>query len=288
MTQTPSWLSADLYPFESRYADLDGCTVHYVDEGSGPVILFLHGNPTWSFLWRDVIRGLRDSFRCIAIDYPGFGLSWAQPGYAYTAAEHAAAVEQLVTELDLRDVTLAAQDWGGPIGLRVATRQPDRFRGFVLGNTWAWPVNGVFHFEAFSRVLGNPVGKAVIKHANAFVNVMIPLGTATRLPDEVMAAYRGPFATPAERRPTWELPREILRARPFLQQLLDDLPKISDRPALFVWGAGDAALRRDVELPRLQELFPDHETVLLEGAKHFFQEDAPDETATAIRRWMRR
>ncbi|MDQ4124814.1 MAG: alpha/beta fold hydrolase [Actinomycetota bacterium] len=288
MNARPEWLPRDLYPFESRYVDLEGCTVHYVDEGSGPVILFLHGNPTWSFLWRGVIRGLSDSFRCIALDYPGFGLSWARPDYGYTAAEHAAAVDQFVTELDLRDVTLAAQDWGGPIGLTVATRHPERFRGFVLGNTWAWPVNGVFHFEAFSRMLGSPPGKAFIKHANAFVNVMIPAGTATRLPDEVMRAYRGPFATPASRRPTWELPREILRARPFLQALLDDLPKISDRPALFLWGGRDQALRKKVELPRFEQLFPNHETVVLDRAKHYFQEDAPDEAAAAIRRWMER
>jgi haloalkane dehalogenase len=288
VTQPPDWLPADLYPFENKYVDVDGATVHYVDEGSGPVILFLHGNPTWSFLWRDVIRALSDSFRCIALDYPGFGLSWAGADYGYTAAEHAGAVERFVTELDLRDVTLAAQDWGGPIGLTVATRHPERFRGFVLGNTWAWPVNGVFHFEAFARTMGSPVGKAFIKHANAFVNVMIPAGTAKRLPDEVMRAYRGPFPSPAGRRPTWELPREILRARPFLQRLLDDLPAITDRPALFLWGGGDQALRKTVELPRFEQLFPDHETVVLEGANHFFQEDAPDEAATAIRRWMSR
>lgn len=287
---TPAWLPRELYPFESRYADLGDCTVHYVDEGSGPTILFLHGNPTWSFLYRNVIRGLRDSFRCIALDYPGFGLSWVRPGsgYGYRVPDHADAVERFVLELDLRDVVLMAQDWGGPIGLTVATRHPDRFRGFVLGNTWAWPVNGTFHFEVFSRVMGGPLGRAFVRHANAFVNVMIPLGTATKLPDEVMAAYRGPFQTPGERRPTWELPREILRARPFLQRLLDDVPVLADRPALFVWGGGDTALRSSVELPRLQELFPDHETVVLEGVKHYFQEDAPEGVTAAIRTWMNR
>ena len=121
MKTTPAWLPRELYPFESHYVDLGGSTVHYVDEGSGPAILFLHGNPTWSFLYRDVILGLRDSFRCIALDYPGFGLSWARPGYGYTAADHADTVERFVLELDLRDVTLMAQDWGGPIGL---TAQP--------------------------------------------------------------------------------------------------------------------------------------------------------------------
>src|SRR3954468_15167154 len=96
------WIPIDLYPFEHRFANLpNGCRVHYVDEGSGPTLLLLHGNPTWSFLYRDVIKGLRDRFRCVAVDYPGFGLSRAGRGYGYTAAEHASTLEQLVLELDL-------------------------------------------------------------------------------------------------------------------------------------------------------------------------------------------
>lgn len=282
----PAWLSADLYPFESRYVELDGNTVHYVDEGEGPALLFLHGNPTWSFLYRNVILELRDSYRCIALDYPGFGLSSARAGYGFTAPEHADVVEQFVTRLDLGDVTLMGQDWGGPIGLTVATRHPDRFSGLVLGNTWAWPLNGIFHFEAFARAMSTPLGKLVIGRANGFVNLMIPLGTATKLPDEVMRAYRGPFATVGARRPTWQFPRELLRTKAFMQQLEGSLPSITQLPALFVWGGRDFALRKRVELPRFERLFPDHETVVLEDAKHFFQEDAPQEVAAAIRKWM--
>lgn len=285
-TTRPAWLPDDLYPFEDRYVDVEGNTVHYVDEGAGPTILFLHGNPTWSFLYRNVILELRDSFRCIALDYPGFGLSSARDGYGFTTPEHADVVEGFVTALDLEDVTLMGQDWGGPIGLTAATRHPDRFSGFVLGNTWAWPLNGIFHFEAFARTMSSPVGKLLIGRANGFVNLMIPLGTATKLPDEVMRAYQGPFATVDARRPTWQFPRELLRTKAFMQRLADGLPAITDRPALFVWGGADFALRKHVELPRFQRLFPNHETEILEKARHFFQEDAPNETASAIRRWM--
>src|SRR5436309_3724148 len=106
----PSWLGGDLYPFESRYADIDGASVHYVDEGSGPPLLLLHGNPTWSFLYRDIIRGLSDRFRCIAPDHPGFGLSSAPPGYGFTPAEHADVLEKLVLHLDLQGLTMMVQD----------------------------------------------------------------------------------------------------------------------------------------------------------------------------------
>jgi haloalkane dehalogenase len=127
--------------------------VHYVDEGEGRPLLLLHGNPTWSFLYREIIRGLRDSYRCIAVDHPGFGLSMPARGYGFTAAEHAAALEQLVLRLDLTDVTMMVQDWGGPIGFAVAVRHPERFSAFVIGNTWAWPKSDL-GTQMFSRMLG--------------------------------------------------------------------------------------------------------------------------------------
>ena len=133
----PAWLDRQRYPFTSHYLDVNGNRVHYVDEGAGPVLLLLHGNPTWSFLYRDIIMGLRERFRCVALDYPGFGLSTAAPGYGYTPAEHAAVVEQFITTLDLSGITMMVQDWGGPIGLGVAGRHPERLAALVIGNTWA-------------------------------------------------------------------------------------------------------------------------------------------------------
>lgn len=160
-TGRPSWVPEHLYPFESRYREINGSQVHYIDEGAGRPLLFLHGNPTWSFLYRNLVLDLRDSFRCIALDYPGFGLSSAGDGYGYTAEAHAAAVEGFVEDLDLHDVTVMGQDWGGPIGLTVATCHPERFGGIVLGNTWAWPLNGNLHFEFFGRVMGSKPGRVV-------------------------------------------------------------------------------------------------------------------------------
>lgn len=284
-TERSDWLPQDLFPFESRYVELEGSRVHYIDEGTGPTILFLHGNPTWSFLYRNIVLRLRDSFRCIALDYPGFGLSSAAEGYDFTAAAHSRVVEAFVTELDLRDVTIMGQDWGGPIGLSVATRHPERFTGFILGNTWAWALNGILHFELAARVMGSSIARVWIRNANAFVNVMIPLGTHKRVPPEVMRAYREPFANPSARRPTWEFPKELLRSEPFMRSLEQRLPEVTHLPALLLWGGGDFALRSRVELPRFERLFPNHTTVVLGEARHFFQEDAPEEAAAAIRDW---
>ena len=168
-----------LYPFESRYADVDGARVHYVDEGTGPPLLMLHGNPTWSFLYRDLIKGLRDRFRCIAPDHPGFGISEASPGYGFTPAEHASVLEGLVEQLGLTGVILMVQDWGGPIGFAVATRKPDRFAAFVIGNTWAWPKSDP-GTQLFSRLLGGPIGGYLILRRNAFVERILPSNVKLR------------------------------------------------------------------------------------------------------------
>src|SRR5215212_3822374 len=99
--ERPAWVDAELYPFEDRWLELDGHVLHYVDEGDGAPLLMLHGNPTWSFTWRGVIQGLRDRYRCIAVDLPGFGLSTAPAtGYGFTPPEHAGVIERFVQELD--------------------------------------------------------------------------------------------------------------------------------------------------------------------------------------------
>jgi len=277
----PAWIPEELYPFESHYADVGGARVHYVDEGSGPPLLLLHGNPTWSFLYRDVIKGLRDRFRCIAPDHPGFGLSTAPASYGYTPAEHADVLERLILGLDLTDITMMVQDWGGPIGFGAAVRQPDRFARFVVANTWAWPKSD-FGTQAFSRFLGGPVGGYLILRRNFFVERIIPGGVRRKkLSEAVMDAYRGPFPTPESRKPVHVFPREILRSRAFLAEIERGLPTLRDRPATIVWPTKDVAFG-DAERKRWEEVFPDHTTTLLEGAGHYCQEDAPEEIVAAI------
>jgi haloalkane dehalogenase len=276
---------APLFPgFEARELPTSRGTVHAVVGGSGPPLLLLHGNPTWSFLYRDIVKGLRDRYRCIAVDYPGFGLSSAAPGYGFTPAEHAGVVEELVRRLDLTGVTMMVQDWGGPIGFDVATRHPERFAAFVIGNTWAWPKSDP-GTQLFSRLLGGPVGRRLIAQRNLFVERILPGGVRRRtLPEAVMNAYRGPFPTPASRRPTAVFPREILDSRPFLAEVERRLVQLRERPALIVWPTRDVAFR-DRERRHWEQLFPDHRTVSLDGAGHYIQEDAPDEIVAAIRGW---
>jgi len=282
----PNWVDDELFPFQSRFLAVCGNVVHYVDEGTGPVLLMLHGNPTWSFVYRQVIMALRDSFRCIALDYPGFGLSTAATDYSYHPGEHARIVASVIEQLDLDDVTLVAQDWGGPIGLTAALSAPERFTGLVLGNTWAWPVNGDLHFEVFSHLMGGPVGRLLIRRFNLFVNVMIPAGHRRRTPTAAeMYHYRQPLPTPERRTPTAIFPRDITAARTLLTDLERHLiTTLADLPTLLVWADADIAFRTQ-ELHRWETLMRRHHTVVLPGAGHYLQSDAPTDFAAAIANW---
>lgn len=284
-TGRPDWVDDRLFPFTSHYLDVAGCRVHYIDEGRGPVLLLLHGNPTWSFLYRHLVGVLRDRFRCVALDYPGFGLSTAPPDYGYTPAEHAAVVDGFVAALNLTAFTPFCQDWGGPIGLAVAARQPEHVQGVIIGNTFAWPVTGDWHFEWFSRLFGGPLGRVAIRRLNAFVNVLVPAGTRQRrLSRAEMHHYRRALPTPAAREATWVLPREVRGSSGFLADVEAGLHGLRDVPALIVWGDRDFAFR-PVERRRFEQLFPHHTRVDLPGAGHFIQEDAPEQLAEAVHTW---
>jgi haloalkane dehalogenase len=281
----PGWVPNELYPFESKFAEIGGARVHYVDEGSGPPLLLLHGNPTWSFLYRDIIKGLRDRYRCIAPDYPGFGLSAAPAGYGFTPLEHAQILEELVQELDLSGITMMVQDWGGPIGFAAAARQAERFTAFAIGNTWAWPMNDNRGARIFSAFLGGPVGGFLIKRRNFFVERIIPSGTKKVGPEErVMEHYRRPFPTPESRVPMHVFPRAIIGETQWLGEVERGLTSLDDRPALIMWPTRDQAFGTR-ERERWESTFSDHRTVTLEGAGHYIGEDAPQEIVAALTEW---
>jgi haloalkane dehalogenase len=281
----PAWVDDDLFPFESRFIPVDGHTIHYVDEGSGPTLLFLHGNPTWSFVYRDVIRALRDEFRCIALDLPGFGLSSPRLGYRYLPEEHTEVVTAFIDALDLSGATLVAHDWGGPIGLATVGQRPAVFDRLVLANTWAWPITGAPHITVASHLMGGPVGRLLIRQFNLFVNAMIPAGHQLRKPTaDEMAHYRQALASTDRRDASAVLPGRITASRAFLADVEATLPNLASLPTLIVWGDADFAFGSK-ERRRWEQNFTDHHTVIVEGAGHFVQSDAPARFAAAIREW---
>ena len=175
-TLRPDWVSDDMYPFESRFfTDSSGHRMHFVDEGEGEPVVFIHGNPAWSFEFRYQIRELRSEFRCIAPDHIGFGLSSrSERSEDHHPQSHAQRFADLLDHLGLRDITLFMTDWGGPIGLDFARRHPDRVKRLVISNTWCWPVSDDFHFRSFSFLMSSRIGRYLIRHHNIFVNKVMP------------------------------------------------------------------------------------------------------------------
>ncbi|MBI2889310.1 MAG: alpha/beta fold hydrolase [Nitrospirae bacterium] len=277
-----------LYPFRHRFRSIRGIRVHYVDEGEGPPILFLHGNPTWSFVYRDIIRGLRGrGFRCVALDYPGFGMSEKPPHYGYTPLEQARVVEGLVQNLDLKNITLFVHDWGGPIGLWVAGRHPERIRRLAIGNTWAWPVPGHPRARRWIAFISGPVGRFLVTRLNFMINVLLRSGSVRhreRFSPEVMAAYRSPFSRPQDRAPMHIFPAQIFAAEAFLTETEAGLASLAEKPVLILWGERDVAFKEE-ELARWMKIFPAASLQRFPRAGHFLQEDVPDEIVERIAAW---
>jgi haloalkane dehalogenase len=275
-----------LFDVDHKFVDLaSGARVHYVDVGTGETLLFLHGNPAWSFQWRGLIAGLRDSYRCVALDYPGFGLSTAPPGYGFTPREQSRVLEEFVDRLDLRDLTLVMQDWGGPIGLGLAGRRPELVRRVILGNTWAWPTSTREARGKFSKIAGGPIGEFIQMNFNAFPSLALGRGVVRPLPAEITEMYVRPFR-PLDRRGVAAFyPGQITAASDYLEEVEAGLGRIRDRRALIFWGLRDPGFPR-VDLARFEKAFPDHRTIELSDADHFFFEDAADRMIREIRAFM--
>lgn len=274
----------ELYPFQSHYMTLEsGAKIHYVDEGEGDILLLLHGNPTWSFLYRKMILDLKDKFRVIAPDYPGFGLSYSAKDFGFTAQEQAKEMKEFVVKMNLKDITIMVQDWGGPIGFNIAENEPSNVKGFIIGNTWGWPLERFGH-KAFSTLFGGYYGQLISWQSNGIVDFFMSSGVENSLSKEVLAMYHAPFENGQTREQTHIFPAQLWDAQDFLTEVYAGLELLSDKPVLIVWGTEDFAFQ-EPERERFESIFKNHQTILLENSGHFIQEDASRKISDAIKRW---
>ena len=200
-------------------------------KGSGPPVVMIHGNPTWSVLYRGLIEGLRGQYRCMAVDLAGFGLSVPPPDFSFRPEDHARLIAGLLDRLDLKDAALVAHDWGGPVGLGAAMMTSGRISSLCLGNTWAWPVNGDFHFEWFSKLMGGPIGRFGSERYVTFVNLVMPSAMRRRkLSAQELDLYRAPFVKLQSRRGMHVFPWEITASRDYLARVRISSPFSAGRP----------------------------------------------------------
>ncbi len=273
------------FPFSSSYREYDGLRLAHLDEGEGAPVVFFHGEPTWSFLWRKVIPPVRDAgFRCIAPDLPGFGrsdkpvdLDW------YTYDRHVASVAPLLEGLDLRDATIVVHDWGGPVGLRLAVEHPDRIARIVVLDTGLFTghqkmSDAWIAFRDFvERTEDLPVGFLV-------------RGACKRDPgDEVIAAYDAPYPNPESKAGARAFPL-MLPTSPEMpgaqagQRVLDQL-RGDERPKLVLWADSDPVLTTETGERFAQALGTEISHVITD-ASHFLQEDQGPEIGRLIADWL--
>ena len=276
------------FPFEARYIEAGDVRIHYVDADTAnpPAILFVHGNPTWSYMWRRPIAALSEQGRrCVAFDHMGFGRSDKPPHLGrYSLQAHIEHARRLVEQLDLSDVTLVAHDWGGPIGLGAMLDHADRLSAAVLVNTWAWELPSfVPPFIREFRTEG--LGEILVLGGNLFVE-SIPGGMANRATDPVMMdAYRAPFPDYWSRLGMLAFQRDIPfterdRSAALMGSIHERLEGL-DIPVTLVWGMRDPVFQ-PVFMDQWRELFPDARVVELEDAAHFVPEDRPDAVIDAL------
>ena len=287
----PDWVSDDLFPFESKFFTTpSGHRMHLVDEGAGEPIVFVHGNPAWSFEFRHLIKGLRSDFRCIAPDHIGFGLSSRSDRRRdHQPAALAREFTALIDYLELSDITLFLTDWGGPIGLDFARKQPDRLKRIVIANTWCWPVADDVHFRSFSFLMSSWVGQYLIRNRNFFVNRVMPkaVGNKAVLAPEIMAHYRMAMPTPDARSASAALPGHIVGATDWLHSIWSERAAFVNYPALIFWGLKDIAFRKK-ELDRWKSELSAVESHELQGCGHFLAEEAPEKLVEALHAFMSR
>ena len=273
------------YAFKPNYVDQDGLRLHYLDEGAGPPVLLLHGEPTWSYLYRTVLPELTPTCRAIAPDYLGFGRS-DKPLHVedYSYDLHFGSIRRLVEELDLSGLTVVVQDWGGPIGLRLAVEHPDRVDRIVVMNTrvgaGAAPSAEWLRFRAFVR-----------RHGSELVpGRLVRLSCVRPLAEEVEEAYSAPWPVPESKAGVLAFP-ELVPAEPEhpnaepLRRLQEQLARW-EKPALVLFSDSDPIFST-VDAERMAQLIPGAgEAEIVADAGHFLQEDAGPEVGARIARFV--
>jgi haloalkane dehalogenase len=285
------------YPFAPRaFSQPNGLTQSYLDEGAGPPVLMLHGNPSWSYYWRKLVLGLREKYRCIVPDHIGMGLSDKPDDqhYSYTLQSRIDDLDRLLDTLQLGDdITLAVHDWGGMIGFGWALRHSARIKRLVILNTSSFPLPASKAMPWQLR-LGRDslLGAGLIRGFNAFADGATRSGVVKKMPAEVRAAYNAPYDSWANRISTLRFVQDIPlspadRAWSLVEAAGQRLPSYADRPVFIGWGLQDFVFDKHF-LEGFQRALPNAEQQVFADAGHYVLEDKADVLVPAIRAFLDR
>ncbi len=281
---SPPWLDRDAWPFAPRFLEVPDGRLHYVDEGTGKPVLFVHGVPTWGFLWRHAIHALHDRFRCVAPDHLGFGSS-SKPVPGPSPRAHVANLVRLADTLDLQDATLVVHDWGGPLGLAWALEQRERVGRLVILNTWLWSSDDFLRSAITARLLASRVYDFLEDRFSVTARAFVPLAAGRRLAPEVRRHYREPLRLRAGRSGVRALARAIHTEGAWLDGLWAQRRRLRDLPALVIWGLRDPAFSRR-DLARWITALPGADVRALAKVGHFAPEESPGEVVTLLSEFL--
>lgn len=281
-----------LFPFDSNYVAVNGSDIHYVDVGEGNPLLFLHGNPTSSYLWRNIIPHLQSEARCIAPDLIGMGKS-DKPDINYTFEDHYGYIEAFIDKLGLENITLVVHDWGSGIGFHYARKNPDNVTALTfmeaLIRPWTWDQVEMKFRLAFKFMRTPVVGWVIISVANLFIKGMLPIGVMRDLTDEELDRYKQPYPTIGSRKPVRVWPQEVpIGGKP--TRVHDKTVAYSEWleetqiPKLCLY-AHPGALIQDEDIEYIENNFTSTTTVDLGDGMHYLQEDHPHRIGEEISSW---
>ena len=277
------------YPFKSNFLQLkDGLNLHYIDEGSGPVMLLLHGNPTWSYFWRKVIAYFRETHRVIAIDHIGMGLSSKPQDYSYTLEQHIQNAASLIKFLDLKDITLGVHDWGGAIGFGVATRQPEIFKRFIVFNTAAFLSQNIPKRIALCR--NKLFGEILVRKFNGFALPAVFMASSRGLPMNVKKGFLYPYQNEQDRIAVAKFVQDIPLETDHvsyktLKEIGDKLYSLT-QPMCIIWGGRDFCFDHTF-YNEWRSRFPEAEAHWFKDANHYVIEDMPVEVMTVMSHFIK-
>jgi haloalkane dehalogenase len=275
--KTYPWLDKQLYPFSAHYFDLNGQKLHYLDEGKGDALVFIHGTPTWSFMYRDLIKGLRQNYRCLALDHLGFGLSDKPKNYPYSAQKHAENLENWLNSLNLENFTLIIHDFGGVLGFNYALKYPEKIKNLIVFNTFLWSSEGEPKFEKFKKILKNPVLPFLYRYFNFSARFILPKGfeDKKKLSKTLHQHYLKPFSKVSEREGTLGFVKALLNEQAWFNQLWQERAKLLDKEILLLWGMKDEFLTEEY-LEKIKHNFSHSQVHTFADCGHFVPEEIGD------------
>ena len=282
-----AWIDQSLYPFHSKYIQLKSGKMHYIDEGVGETILFIHGTPTWSFLYRNQIKHLSKNYRCIAIDHLGFGLSEKPVNFEGTPQSHSRNLAEFIDHLNIQNFTLAVHDFGGSIGLSYAIKNPEKVKKVILMNTWLWETKSNPEVQKIDKLINSWLGKFLYLNFNFSPKVLFKKGFYNKksLTKNVHKHYLTVFPNKSSRLSLLKIAKSLISSSDWYQAQWEQLHKISDKPVLILWGMKDEFITPKY-LEKWQQQLSNYQLVKLNSG-HFIQEEAASEVSQEIDKFLR-